>query len=118
MVGIRHPDDPGKVVLRLPLTDAAFSTSGDYERYFDEGGVRYHHIIDPRTGKSPHAVRSATLISSTALRTDGLSKTVFILGPEKGIEFIDTLPDVDAVIVAADGKVHYSRGLAPPSPAR
>jgi thiamine biosynthesis lipoprotein len=115
MVGIRHPDDRSRVVLRLPLTDAAFSTSGDYERYFDEGGVRYHHIIDPRTGKSPHAVRSATLISGTALRTDGLSKTVFILGPEKGIEFINSLPDVDAVIVAADGKVLYSRGLAPPA---
>jgi thiamine biosynthesis lipoprotein len=115
MVGIRHPDDRSKVVLRLPLTDAAFSTSGDYERYFDEGGVRHHHIIDPRTGRSPHAVRSATLIASTALRTDGLSKTVFILGPEKGIEFIDGLPDVDAVIIAADGKVHYSKGLAPPA---
>ena len=115
MVGIRHPDDRDRVVLRLPLTDAAFSTSGDYERYFDEGGVRYHHIIDPRTGKSPHAIRSATLIADTALRTDGLSKTVFILGPEKGIEFIDTLPDVDAVIVGADGKVRYSKGLAPPA---
>ena len=118
MVGIRHPDDPSRVVLRLPLTDAAFSTSGDYERYFDEGGVRYHHILDPRTGKSPHALRSATLISSTALRTDGLSKTVFILGPEKGIAFIDTLPDVDAVVVGADGKVRYSKGLAPPPDAK
>ena len=117
MVGIRHPDDKERVVLRLPLTDAAFSTSGDYERFFDEGGVRYHHIIDPRTGKSPHAIRSATIISGTALRTDGLSKTVFILGPEKGIEFIDTLPDVDAVIVGADGRVRYSRGLAPPDDA-
>lgn len=117
MVGIRHPDDKERVVLRLPLTDAAFSTSGDYERFFDEGGVRYHHIIDPRTGKSPHAVRSVTIISDTALRTDGLSKTVFILGPDKGIEFIDTLPDVDAVIVGADGKVRYSRGLAPPADA-
>jgi thiamine biosynthesis lipoprotein len=115
MVGIRHPDRKEEVVLRLPLTDAAFSTSGDYERYFDEGGVRHHHIIDPRTGKSPHGMRSATLIADTALRTDGLSKTVFILGPEKGIAFIDGLPDVDAVIVAADGRVHYSKGLAPPA---
>ncbi len=117
MVGIRHPDNPDQVVLRLPLTDAAFSTSGDYERYFDEGGVRYHHILDPRTGKSPHSIRSATLISSTALRTDGLSKTVFILGPDKGIEFINGLADVDAVVVGADGKVRYSRGLAPPADA-
>jgi thiamine biosynthesis lipoprotein len=114
VVGIRHPDDKDKVVLRLPLTDAAFSTSGDYERFFDEGGVRYHHIIDPRTGKSPHAVRSATIIASTATRTDGLSKTVFILGPKAGIEFIDGLPDADAIVVAADGKVSYSKGLAPP----
>ncbi|MEO7806634.1 MAG: FAD:protein FMN transferase, partial [Steroidobacteraceae bacterium] len=72
VVGIRHPDDKDKLVLRMPLIDAAFSTSGDYERFFDEGGVRYHHIIDPRTGKSPHAVRSATIIASTATRTDGL----------------------------------------------
>jgi thiamine biosynthesis lipoprotein len=114
VVGIRHPDDKDKVVLRMPLTDAAFSTSGDYERFFDEGGVRYHHIIDPRTGKSPHAVRSATIIASTATRTDGLSKTVFILGPKAGIEFIDSLPDADAIVVAADGKVSYSRGLGPP----
>jgi thiamine biosynthesis lipoprotein len=98
----------------LPLQDAAFSTSGDYERFFDEGGIRYHHIIDPKTGKSPHAVRSATIIASTATRTDGLSKAVFILGPVAGIEFINGLPDADAIVVAADGKVSYSKGLAPP----
>ena len=119
MIGIRHPDDKEKVVLRIPLEDAAFSTSGDYERFFDEGGVRYHHIIDPKTGRSPHAVRSVTIIASTATRTDGLSKTVFILGPQAGLEFIDKLPDADAIVIAADGKVSYSRGLqapgAPPS---
>lgn len=114
MVGIRHPDRKDEVILRIPLVDAAFSTSGDYERYFDEGGVRYHHIIDPKTGQSPHAVRSVTLISDTATRTDGLSKTVFILGPVEGMRFIETLPDVDAIIVAADGKVTYSRGLQAP----
>lgn len=114
MIGIRHPDRKDEVVLRIPLQDAAFSTSGDYERFFDEGGVRYHHIIDPRTGDSPRAVRSATIIAPTATRTDGLSKTVFILGPQKGIEFINRLPDVDAVVIAADGQVFYSRGLAPP----
>ncbi len=57
---IRHPDDKSKVVLRLPLVDTAMSTSGDYERYFDENGKRYHHIIDPKTGHSASKVRSAT----------------------------------------------------------
>ena len=114
VVGIRHPDRKDEVALRIPLTDAAFSTSGDYERFFDEGGVRYHHIIDPKTGHSPHAVRSVTIIASNATRTDGLSKTVFILGPKAGLEFINSLPDADAIVIAADGKVSYSKGLQPP----
>jgi thiamine biosynthesis lipoprotein len=114
MIGIRDPDQRDRVVLRIPLQDASFSTSGDYERYFDEGGTRHHHILDPRTGRSPSGVRSVTIIASSATRTDGLSKTVFLLGAEAGIRFIDGLPDADAVVIAADGKVHYSRGLAPP----
>jgi FAD:protein FMN transferase len=114
MIGIRHPDRKDEVVLRMPIEDAAFSTSGDYERFFEEGGVRYHHILDPRTGMSPHAVRSVTIIASNATRTDGLSKTVFILGPEKGLAFINSLPDADAIVIAADGKVSYSKGLQPP----
>jgi FAD:protein FMN transferase len=114
VIGIRHPDRKDEYVLRVPLEDAAFSTSGDYERFFEEGGVRYHHILDPRTGMSPHAVRSVTIIASNATRTDGLSKTVFILGPEKGLAFINSLPDADAIVIAADGKVSYSKGLQPP----
>ena len=117
VIGIRDPNNRDKVVMRIPLEDSAFSTSGDYERFFDEGGVRYHHIIDPKTGKSPHSVRSATIIASTATRTDGLSKTVFILGPKAGIDFINGLTDADAVVIAADGKVYYSKGLAPPETA-
>lgn len=114
VIGIRHPDRAGEVVMRIPLVDAAFSTSGDYERYFEEGGVRHHHILDPKTGRSPDAVRSVTVIASTATRTDGLSKTVFILGPVEGIAFINRLQDADAIVIAADGKVSYSKGLAPP----
>ena len=114
VVGVRDPDREGKVFLRLPLSDTAFSTSGDYERYFDEDGKRFHHIIDPKTGDSARKVRSVTVISGTATRTDALTKSVFIMGAEEGIAFINTLPDVDAVVVAPDGKVTYSRGLAPP----
>jgi thiamine biosynthesis lipoprotein len=114
VVGVRDPDHEGKVFLRLPLMDTAFSTSGDYERYFDEDGKRFHHIIDPKTGDSARKCRSVTVIADTATRTDALTKSVFILGPEKGIEFINTLSGVDAVAVGPDGKVHYSRGLSPP----
>ncbi len=116
VVGVRDPDHEGKVFLRLPLSDAAFSTSGDYERYFDEDGKRFHHIIDPKTGDSARKVRSVTVISDTATRTDALTKSVFIMGPEEGIAFINTLPDVDAVAVAPNGKVIYSKGLEPPKP--
>ena len=113
-VGVKHPDEKDKVFLHIPLTDAAFSTSGDYERYFDEDGKRFHHIIDPKTGDSARKCRSVTIISDTATRTDALTKSVFIMGPEEGIRFIDTLPDVDAVAVAPDGKMFYSKRLAPP----
>jgi FAD:protein FMN transferase len=114
VIGIRHPDRKDEVVLRVPLVDAAFSTSGDYERYFDEGGVRYHHILNPKTGRSPHELRSVTIIASNATRTDGLTKTVFILGPKAGLDFINSLSDADAIVIAADGKVSYSKGLQPP----
>ena len=116
LVAIRHPDNPQKVVTRIPLVDEAMSTSGDYERYFDEDGVRYHHIIDPRTGKSASKVRSATILAPTATQTDGMSKTAFVLGPEKAMEIINSMPEYDAVFVAPDGHVFYSNGLRPPAP--
>jgi FAD:protein FMN transferase len=117
VVGIRNPDDKDKVVTRIPLIDTAMSTSGDYERYFDENGVRYHHIIDPRTGHSASKVRSATILGPTATETDGMSKTAFVLGPEKALEIINRMPQYDAVFVCPDGRVLYSNGLAPPDKA-
>jgi len=116
LVAIRHPDDPSKVVTRIPLSDSAMSTSGDYERYFDEDGVRYHHIIDPHTGHSASKVRSATILAPTATQTDGMSKTAFVLGPEKALEIINRMPEYDAVFVTPQGKVLYSNGLRPPNP--
>ena len=114
VVGIRDPQKgEGTVIARVPLVAAAISTSGDYERYFDEGGVRYHHIIDPRTGHSASKVRSATVIAATAVRTDGLSKTAFVLGPEKAMEIYNRIDDVDAIIVRLDGSVIYSKRMQP-----
>jgi thiamine biosynthesis lipoprotein len=114
VVGIRDPmKGEGAVIARVPLVDAAMSTSGDYERFFDEGGVRYHHIIDPHTGHSASKVRGATVIARTAVRTDGLSKTAFVLGPEKAMEIYNRIDDVDAIIVRLDGTVIYSKRMQP-----
>jgi thiamine biosynthesis lipoprotein len=118
IVGIRDPrKGPGEVLLRIPLVNAAISTSGDYERFFDENGVRYHHIIDPHTGHSASKVRSATVIGPYATRTDGLSKTAFVLGPEKALEIYNRIDDVDALIVKLDGTVVYSKGMRHAAPA-
>ncbi len=113
-IGIRNPDAHDKVVLTMPLVNVGISTSGDYERFFDEGGVRYHHIIDPKTGRSPHEVRSVTIIGPTATDTEGWSKGVFIKGPVGGIRLIEQYPQMDAVVIDKDGKVWYTKGLAPP----
>ncbi len=114
VVGIRDPRDRDKVIVRMPLVDAALSTSGDYERYFEAEGVRYHHILSPATGHPASEVRSVTIIGPTATRTDGLSKTIFVLGIDKGMKILDGLGDVDAIAVDKAGQVFYSRGLEAP----
>jgi thiamine biosynthesis lipoprotein len=113
IVGIRHPDDAKRIITRIPLVDTAMSTSGDYERYFDENGVRYHHIIDPKTGHSASKVRSATILAPTAMQTDGLSKTAFVLGAEEALKIIERIPGVDAIFVTPGGKVLYTKGMQP-----
>ena len=114
VVGIRDPRSEGRVVTRLPLEDEAISTSGDYERYFEEDGVRYHHILVPGTGRSARGVRSATVIGADATLTDALSTTVFVLGVERGMRLIAGLPGVEAVVVDDQGRIYYSDGLAQP----
>lgn len=110
-VAIRDPRREDQVVAVLPLVDCAVSTSGDYERYFVQDGVRHHHLIDPRTGRSPDAVRSVTILADDGLTTEACSKTVFVLGVEAGLAFVDAMYGVDAVIVDAHGVLHTSTGL-------
>jgi len=114
IVGVRDPRNSHRVVARLPLVDEAISTSGDYERFFEEGGVRYHHIISPATGRSASEVRSVTVIGPDATMTDGLSTGVFVMGVQDGLRLIDSLDDFEAVIVDQQGELHRSGGFVPP----
>jgi len=110
-VAVRHPRQPGNVVAVLPLEEVSMSTSGDYERYFDDGAERVHHLIDPATGCSPHHVHSVTILADDGLTSEALSKAVFVLGVQRGLALVETQPGVDAVVVDAQGVLHASSGL-------
>jgi thiamine biosynthesis lipoprotein len=114
MVGIRDPRRDDEVALTIPLEDEAVSTSGDYERYFEEDGRRYHHIIEPATGLPAGGVHSATIVGPDAVLTDALSTSVFVLGVDQGLTLISTLPDYEGIVIDADGRLFYSDGLQPP----
>jgi thiamine biosynthesis lipoprotein len=114
MVGIRDPRKDGEVAISVPLVDEAISTSGDYERYFEEDGIRYHHIITPSTGEPAEGVHSATVFGPDAVITDALSTSVFVMGVDKGLTLIGTLPDYESIVIDAEGRMFYSDGLVPP----
>ena len=112
-IGIRNPraenmeDD---IMATLPLSDMAISTSGDYERFFLVGGVRYHHLLDPETGSPAGGCRSVTVIANEAAFADSFATAVFVLGPEKGIKVLDAA-GFDGLIVDSEGKMHFTAGM-------
>ena len=111
-LGIQDPRGPANSVFAsVELSDATFSTSGDYERSFIKDGRRFHHIIDPDRGEPAAGSRSVTIVSDRAVVADGLSTGVFVLGPEKGMALIERLPQVEGVIVTAENQVLVSSGL-------
>jgi FAD:protein FMN transferase len=100
-----------RTFAELDLSDGAFSTSGDYERFFIKDGRRYHHILDPATGEPARGARSVTIVANHATIADGLSTGVFVLGPTAGMALIERLPDVEGVIVTDKSEVLISSGL-------
>ena len=113
-IGIRHPrnEDPQSYLGIITIEDEALGTSGDYERYFIQDGIRYHHIFDPRTG---YPARSGVMSDSIVIHgdvdhagmlSDMLTTVVFIMGPEKGISFIQQMDGVDGEITMEDGTIY------------
>jgi FAD:protein FMN transferase len=111
-LGINDPRGPdGRTFASLEVSDATFSTSGDYARFFIKDGVRYHHIIDLTTGQPARGCRSVTIVADSPTLADGLSTGVFALGPDEGMALIERLPHVEGVIVSAKNEVLVSSGL-------
>jgi thiamine biosynthesis lipoprotein len=110
-VNVAHPRRPGEVFETIHLARGAVVTSGDYLRYFERDGVRYHHIIDPATGRPASRSVAVTVIASTAADADALATGLFVLGPERGLAAIAALPGVEALYVAPDLGVHASPGF-------
>jgi FAD:protein FMN transferase len=110
-IGIRHPRRNDPPLAEIDLIDEAISTSGDYERFFIKDGQRYHHILNPKTLFPAGRSQSVTVIAKKAILTDALATGVFVMGPEKGMALIERLPDIEGVIVDAQGKVEVSSGL-------
>src|SRR5215510_206103 len=110
-VGIQHPRKDGSVLAWIDLEDEAISTAGDYERFFERDGVRYHHILDPHTLQPARRCQSVTVVAREGIWADGLDTGIFVMGVELGMQLVEALPDVEAIIVDAEGHVHVSSGL-------
>jgi len=111
IVGIRDPRNKEKQAVVMPLQNSAMSTSGDYERYFEEDGKRYHHILSPKTGKSTYDVQSVSIIGPSSTFNDALSTAVFVMGLREGLGMINRIDGYDAVVMDNQRKMHYSNGL-------
>ncbi len=110
--GIQHPrKEQGEIFGRIELENEAVSTAGDYQRFIMKDGVRYHHILDPATLQPARGCQSVTIIAKDGVMADGLDTGIFVMGPKKGMALVESLPDVEGVIVDEQGKVHISSGL-------
>jgi FAD:protein FMN transferase len=112
IVGIRNPRQKGpsdEIIATVEISDKAMSTSGDYNKFFEKDGRRYHHLLDPKTGYPSLNCGSTTVIADDAATSDGFSK-LFVLGPEKGLKVAKRL-GFDVIFIDCNGKVSMSDGL-------
>ena len=111
LVGITNPVNKDKVFSWFPIENSAVVTSGSYENFVTFNGTRYTHIIDPRTGYPAHGLASVTIFAPNAELADALATSVFVLGTETGLDFVDQLKGIECVLVDDNGKVYYSKGV-------
>ncbi len=110
-IGVRHPRKENSIVAIITASGGAVVTSGDYQRFFEDKGVMYHHILDPETGMPASELASVTIVAGTVTEADALSTAVFVLGPVKGLALIEELPGVEGILITSDLAIMVSTGL-------
>jgi len=108
-IGLQHPRKPQDLLAAFAVKNQAVATSGDYQRYFVKDGVRYHHIFDPATGRPARKMISTTLITTEVMEADAMATAVFVMGPEAGLAWVDSLDNVEAMVMLEDGSIRYSK---------
>jgi thiamine biosynthesis lipoprotein len=98
-IWVRHPRQPDELFAAIKLDEGAVATSGDYERSFEKAGRRYHHILDPQTGHPAAPTVSVTIVAETSELADATSTAVFVMGPERGMQFIESDPNLAGLII-------------------
>jgi thiamine biosynthesis lipoprotein len=109
VIGIQDPRDRSRILASFDVGDISVATSGDYERYFEADGVRYHHLLNPFTGYPGRQCRSVTIKAKDAVTADALATAVFVMGPEEGLRLVEATEGVEALIVTADGEIIQSK---------
>ena len=111
-IGVQDPSDPQELAGVLEVKEAAVATSGDYQRYFDKDGVRYHHILDPATGYPAHAgLKGTTVIAHDCATADALATAVFVMGPEKGLALLEEWDGAEGVLITGEGTILTTSGI-------
>lgn len=110
-VAVQDPDNPDRFLAIITMEEGSVATSGDYQRFFEEEGQRYHHIINPFTGMPAYELSSVTVVATDTMTADALSTVIFVLGVEKGLALVESLPGVDAILMDNSGELVYTNGL-------
>lgn len=112
IIGIQNPRKKNEILGAVPLKEKSISTSGDYQKFFIKDGIRYHHILSPKTGTPAKGVMGVTVITSRSnAESDILSTAIFVMGYKRGMDFINKSNDIDGIIITLDGKIHLSKRL-------
>ncbi len=110
-IGIVNPMNKNKVFATFPIEDSAVETSGSYEKFVRFNGIRYSHIIDPRTGYPATGIVSVSVFAKQTEVADALATGIFVLGVDVGIDLVNQIKGVEYIIVDEKGKIHASKGI-------